>query len=189
MALNLNGKTVMSIVKRHFKFLYSTFWYFCSIIMNHLLGPFACRRPHWWSPMRRGKRTRATNVSGRNVSMAPQNIQMAAMDSPLFDSVVFFCCCWHCTYMKKLLLPWRSADITKEGRDFQPKHSLPPTFNWHYNIHGGETLNLMTGADISTFTSEGQFGVHQGSKLSESNQRLLYGCTQFLPLVHKNMKM
>ena len=52
------------------------------------------------------------------------------------------------------------------------------------NMHGGETLNLMTGADISTFTSEVQFGVHQGSKLSESTQRLFYGCTHFLPLVH-----
>ena len=42
----------------------------------------ACRR--------RGRRTRATNIPGRNVSMAPRNIQMAAMDSPVFDYVVFY---------------------------------------------------------------------------------------------------
>ena len=41
----------------------------------------ACRR--------RGRRTRATNIPGRNVSMAPRNIQMAAMDSPVFDYVEF----------------------------------------------------------------------------------------------------
>ena len=58
--------------------------------MNHLLGPYACRRPHWWSPRRRGRRTRARNIPGRNFSMAPKNIQMAAMDSPLFGYVVFY---------------------------------------------------------------------------------------------------
>ena len=42
----------------------------------------ACRR--------RGRRTRATNIPGRNVSMAPRNIQMAAMDSAVFDYVVFY---------------------------------------------------------------------------------------------------
>ena len=42
----------------------------------------ACRR--------RGKRTRATHIPCRNVSMAPRNIQMAAMDSPVFDYVVFY---------------------------------------------------------------------------------------------------
>ena len=41
--------------------------------MNHLLGPYACRRPHWWTPMRR--RTRATNIPGRNISIAPKNIK------------------------------------------------------------------------------------------------------------------
>ena len=44
---------------------------------------------HWWIPRIRGRRTRATNVPGRNVSMAPKKIQRAAMDSPLFDYVVF----------------------------------------------------------------------------------------------------
>ena len=44
---------------------------------------------HWWIPRIRGRRTRATNIPGRNVSMAPKNIQMAAMDSPLFDYVGF----------------------------------------------------------------------------------------------------
>ena len=43
---------------------------------------------HWWIPRIRGRRTRATNVPGRNVSMAPKNIQMAAMDSHFF----LFCC-------------------------------------------------------------------------------------------------
>ena len=42
----------------------------------------ACRRT--------GRRTRATNIPGRNVSRAPRNIQMAAMDSPVFDYVVFY---------------------------------------------------------------------------------------------------
>ena len=56
--------------------------------MNHLLGPYTWRRPHWWSPRRR--RTRATNIPGRNVSMTPRNIQKAAMDSPVFDYVVFY---------------------------------------------------------------------------------------------------
>ena len=56
--------------------------------MNHRLGLYACRRLHWWSPRRRGKRTRAINIPGRIVAMAPKNIQMAAMDSPLFDYIV-----------------------------------------------------------------------------------------------------
>ena len=38
----------------------------------------------------KGRITRATNIPGRNVSMAPRNIQMAAMDSPVFDYVVFY---------------------------------------------------------------------------------------------------
>ena len=38
----------------------------------------------------RGRRTRATNIPGRNDSMAPRNIQMAAMESPVFDFVVFY---------------------------------------------------------------------------------------------------
>ena len=42
----------------------------------------ACRR--------RGKRTRKTNIPGRNVSMAPRNIHMAAMVSPVFDCVAFY---------------------------------------------------------------------------------------------------
>ena len=57
--------------------------------MNHLLGPYVCRRRHWWSPSRKGRRTRATNILGRNISMAPKNIQIAAMDSLLFDYVEF----------------------------------------------------------------------------------------------------
>ena len=57
--------------------------------MIHLPGPFVCRRPHWWSPRRRGRRTRARNIPGRNFSMAPRNIQMAAIDSPLFGFVGF----------------------------------------------------------------------------------------------------
>ena len=47
-----------------------------------LVDSQACRR--------RGRRTRATNIPGRNVSMAPRNIQMAAMDNPVFDYVVFY---------------------------------------------------------------------------------------------------
>ena len=39
---------------------------------------------------RRGRRTRATNIPYRNVSMAQRNIQMVAMDSPMFDYVVFY---------------------------------------------------------------------------------------------------
>ena len=58
--------------------------------MNHLLGPYSCRRPHWWSPSKRERRTRATNMPGRNVSMAPKNIQMAAMYSPLFNYALFY---------------------------------------------------------------------------------------------------
>ena len=58
--------------------------------MNHLLGPYSCRRPHWWSPRKRERRTRATNITGRNVSMAPKNIQMAAIDSPLFNYALFY---------------------------------------------------------------------------------------------------
>ena len=42
----------------------------------------ACRR--------RGRRTRAKNIPDRNVSMAPRNIQMAAMDGTVFDYVVFY---------------------------------------------------------------------------------------------------
>ena len=39
---------------------------------------------------RRERRTRATNIPGGNVSIAPRSIQMAAMDSPVFDYVVFY---------------------------------------------------------------------------------------------------
>ena len=48
---------------------------------NPLVESHACRR--------RGRRTRAKNIPDRNVSMAPRNIQMAAMDGPVFDYVVF----------------------------------------------------------------------------------------------------
>ena len=54
-ALNLNCKTVLSIVKKHLQILSFTFWWFCSIIMNHLLGPYVCRRPYWWSPKAAGE--------------------------------------------------------------------------------------------------------------------------------------
>ena len=42
----------------------------------------ACRR--------RGRRTRATNMPCSNISMAPRNIQMGAVDSPVFDFVVYY---------------------------------------------------------------------------------------------------
>ena len=42
----------------------------------------ACRR--------RGRRKRATNIAYKNVTMAPRNIWMVAMDSPVFDYVVFY---------------------------------------------------------------------------------------------------
>ena len=38
----------------------------------------------------KGKENMATNIPGRNVSMAKKKIQTAAMDSPLFDYVVFY---------------------------------------------------------------------------------------------------
>ena len=41
----------------------------------------ACRR--------RGRKTSATNIPGRNIYMAPRNIQMVAIDSPVLDYVVF----------------------------------------------------------------------------------------------------
>ena len=49
---------------------------------TQLVESQACRR--------RGKRTRAKHIPCRNVSMTPRNIQMAAMDSPVFDYVVFY---------------------------------------------------------------------------------------------------
>ena len=81
-AFNLNYKTVISIV------LSFTEWKFCSIIMNHLLGPYACRRPHWWSPGSRGRRTRAETYPAEMFPWLQKNIQMAAIYSPLFDYVV-----------------------------------------------------------------------------------------------------
>ena len=89
----LSCKTLISIVKTNLQVF--LFHYSMILLYNH--------EPSTWSlcmqetlPVespacrRRGRRTRATNIPGRNISMAPRNIQMAAMDSPLFDYVVLY---------------------------------------------------------------------------------------------------
>ena len=52
---NLICKTVISIVKKHLQVLCFNFWWFCSLIMNHIIGPYVCRRPYWWSPRPAGE--------------------------------------------------------------------------------------------------------------------------------------
>ena len=54
-AFNQNCKTVISIVKKHLQVLCFNFWWFCSLIMNHIIGPYVCRRPYWWSPRPAGE--------------------------------------------------------------------------------------------------------------------------------------
>ena len=54
-------------------------WYLC-MKENPLVESQSFRR----------RRTRATNIPGRNISMAPRNIQMAAIDSHVFHYVVFY---------------------------------------------------------------------------------------------------
>ena len=51
---NLNCKTVERI-KKIFQVL--SFTFLIILLMNHLLDTYVCRRPHWWSPKRRARRT------------------------------------------------------------------------------------------------------------------------------------
>ena len=74
---------------------------------------------------------RAINIAGRNVSMAQKYIQMAAMDSPLFEYVVFYFLLKLHLIEETFLFPRRSAPITKAGLDFQSKYSLPLMFDGH----------------------------------------------------------
>ena len=41
---------------------------------------------------KKGKKNRATNISGRYVSMATRNVKRAAIDSPVFEYVVCYFC-------------------------------------------------------------------------------------------------
>ena len=38
-----------------------------------------------------GERVQGQNTPGRNGSMAPKNVQMSAMDSPLFKYILYQC--------------------------------------------------------------------------------------------------
>ena len=92
-AFNLSCKTLISIVKKVFT---SSLFYFSLILLyNHESSTWSlCMQDTLLveSPAcyRRGRRARAINIPGRNVYMAQRNIQLAAMDSPVFDFVVFY---------------------------------------------------------------------------------------------------
>ena len=58
--------------------------------MNHLLGPYVCRRPHCWSPKRREGKEGQQTYQAEMFPWLQKNIQITAMDSPLFDYVVFY---------------------------------------------------------------------------------------------------
>ena len=45
---------------------------------------------YWWSPMPAGEGEGETGQQTYLSEMAQRNIQMAAMDSPVFDYVVFY---------------------------------------------------------------------------------------------------
>ena len=100
-AFNLNGNTVKSIFKKHLHGFSFTFWLYFSIIMNHLLHTIYAEDPNGGVFRRRGRRTRATNIRDRHVSILQEILKRAAMVSPVFKYVVFYfllnimhCCQW-----------------------------------------------------------------------------------------------
>ena len=134
-----------------------------------LMESQACRR--------RGRRTRATNIPGRNFSMAPRNIQMAAMDSPVFDYVVFY-----------FLLNNMYGGQWSEGL---PRY-LNPYTNWRSDSWSRSTLKLNTSsarclACCGQFAGELAFwGVRNTSSLKKWNETWTFVEKLFIPRV-KNL--
>ena len=59
----------------------------------------------------------ATNMAGRNVSMAPKNIQMSAMDSPWFHYALFyFLLNWH--LIEETFLAQKKCAYYQSGTQF-----------------------------------------------------------------------
>ena len=94
--------------------------------MNLLLGPFLCRRPYWWSPRPAGE---GEGKQRPKCFHGSRNIKMAAIDSPVFDYVLFY-----------FLL---NSIHGGQGPEWLPRYPNPCT-NWHLESLSCYTLKLNT---------------------------------------------
>ena len=69
--------------------------------MNHLLCSHLCRRPHWWSPRRRGRTTRPKHT--REFSMAPKIYKWQPWNYLCLLLCCVFLCSKNCTKLKKCM--------------------------------------------------------------------------------------
>ena len=92
--------------------------------MNHIFGPYVCRRQYWWSIGSVGKGEGEQGQQRYQAEIFPRlqkYILMAAMDSPVFSFLLKL------HLIKEIFV----AHITKVGLNFQSKLSLLSTLDWH----------------------------------------------------------